>query len=92
MKVLNQQKTKTQDQLGELTTQTDVRSYLEKEPKEIFANALANFWFKDADKFLKAKKSTHMRKECLWDLNEPNVYQRMAKDILKRKRRGKSMN
>ena len=57
LKFINQQKTKTQDKLGELTTKNDIVSYLKKEPKDIFANALANFWFKDADKFIQQKKS-----------------------------------
>ncbi|CAI2360050.1 unnamed protein product [Moneuplotes crassus] len=91
-KFINQQKTKTQDRLGELSTQDDIKSFLKKDPSEIFSNALANFWFKDADKFLKQRKSKHIRKESLWDIHEENVYQRMDKDIEKRKNRGKSAN
>lgn len=63
LKFANQQKTKTQDKLGELTTKNDIASYLKKEPKDIFANALANFWFKDADKFIQQKKSMYVQLE-----------------------------
>lgn len=89
LKFVNQQKTKTQDKLGELSTKEDVKSYLKKEPKEIFANALANFWFKDADKFIQDKKSMYVKKESLWDLNEPTVYDRMKEDIQKRLEKSK---
>jgi hypothetical protein len=81
LKVINQQKTKTQDRLGELTDQADAKSFLEKNVSEVFKNALNNFWFKDADKFLRDKKSIHLKKDFMWDVNEPTVYDRMQKDV-----------
>jgi hypothetical protein len=87
LKFINQQKTKTQDRLGELTEKEDIKSFLEKEPREIFANALRNFWFKDADSFIKAKKSLYVQKESLWDMNEPDVYERMEKDVVRRSKK-----
>ena len=57
IKFINQQKTQTQDRLGELTTKSDAENYLRKQPRQLFANIPANFWFKDADKFIQAKKS-----------------------------------
>ncbi|CAI2387678.1 unnamed protein product [Moneuplotes crassus] len=89
-KMINKQKTKTQDQLGELSTQDDIKNFLDKEPSEIFANALENFWFKDADKFLRMKKSKHSRKKSLLNFNEEDVYQRMSKDIHRRNQRDSS--
>ena len=53
----NQQKTQTQDKLGELTTRIEAVDYLKKEPRHLNANIPADFWFKDADQFIQAKKS-----------------------------------
>ena len=89
LKNINQQKTKTQDRLGELTEAEDIKGFLEKEPKEIFANALRNFWFKDADTFIRKKKLVSLQKDSLWDRNEPDVYARMEVDRVKRSQRVK---
>ena len=56
-KFINQQKTQTQDKLGELTTRIEAVDYLKKEPRHLNANIPANFWFKDADQFIQTKKS-----------------------------------
>lgn len=86
LKLVNQQKTKTQDKWGNLENTEEVKSFLSKEPKEIFSNALDNFWFKDSDKFIRAKKAQYVKKKTLWDPNEPDVYQRMEEDRLRRQK------
>lgn len=84
IKYMNQQKTKTLDKMGELDSKDDMKGFLAKDPGEIFSNALANFWFKDSDKFLQMKKSLYVKKQVMYDLTEPTVYERMQQDVEKR--------